>query len=148
MSTTATCRMRMQISADRIQDRRYWTRALSTRVASTSSLATTNMSRPTSSKTVFSLTKYSRAIFGNPESPQGGQIPRGDFDWHHHTQPTIRLLLETRKSPEGVPEQMRLRVVWSVSNSRHVPAASNIRTNHQQENVIFVRPLVRVVSVR
>ncbi|KAL5523884.1 hypothetical protein ACEPAG_8057 [Sanghuangporus baumii] len=92
------------------------------------------MSRTTSSKNIFTLTKYSRATSRQQDNLQGSQMPKGDCDWQHHTQPVLRLLLETRKSAQGVPEQMRLRIVWSVSNG-HAPAANNKMP--QQENVIF-----------
>ncbi|KAL5507175.1 hypothetical protein ACEPAH_6631 [Sanghuangporus vaninii] len=92
------------------------------------------MSGTTSSKNIFTLTKYSRAVSKQQDNLQGSQMTNGDCDWQHHTQPVLRLLLETRKSAQGVPEQMRLRIVWSVSNA-HAPAANNKMP--QQENVIF-----------
>ncbi|KAL5485103.1 hypothetical protein ACEPAI_7745 [Sanghuangporus weigelae] len=92
------------------------------------------MSRTTSSKNIFTITKYSRATSKQQDNLQGSQMPRGDCDWQHHTQPVLRLLLETRKSAQGIPEQMRLRIVWSVSNG-HAPAMNNKMS--QQANVIF-----------
>lgn len=53
------------------------------------------------SKETFRLTKFSNATFKNTPGAQHSQ------DWHHFTQPSIRLLLERDE------QSVRLRVVWN-----------------------------------
>ncbi|KAH8119262.1 hypothetical protein DFH11DRAFT_1501002 [Phellopilus nigrolimitatus] len=60
------------------------------------------------SKNIFVLTKYSRAVFKQPDGNQNSQASK-DCDWHHHTQPNLRLLLESRRCNQGGPESIRLR---------------------------------------
>ncbi|KAI5123684.1 hypothetical protein M0805_001712 [Coniferiporia weirii] len=78
------------------------------------------MAQPLQSKNIFTLTKYSRAVFQQLNNSRVAQA------WHHHTQPTLRLLLELRKSPQGVPESARMRVVWTVSKASDRPSQENV----------------------
>ncbi|THH09384.1 hypothetical protein EW145_g2046 [Phellinidium pouzarii] len=83
------------------------------------------MAHQPTSKNIFTLTKYSRAVF----KQDGSQMRQF---WHHHTQPTLRLLLEMRKSVQGVLESARIRVVWTVDRGTAFP-----NNKSSQENVII-----------
>ena len=70
------------------------------------------MSLYTTTTATYELLKYSRA-YGQSNNPASSQA---ELEWQHFANPVIRLMLDTKKSPEGRLESYRLRIVWTFSN--------------------------------
>lgn len=71
---------------------------------------TMSLSTSTTSTTAYTLTKYSRAY------PSASRAQDSEAEWQHFTNPTIRLILEMRKSSSGELESYRSRVLWSLNS--------------------------------
>ncbi|KAF7793873.1 hypothetical protein EIP86_004995 [Pleurotus ostreatoroseus] len=69
-----------------------------------------SLSTSTTSTSAYILTKYSRAY------PSASKIQESDAEWQHFTNPTIRLVLDMRKSSSGELESYRCRVLWCLSS--------------------------------
>ncbi|KAK7685130.1 hypothetical protein QCA50_011493 [Cerrena zonata] len=69
------------------------------------------MSLSTVTSAAYILTKYSRSY-----PPTNSRPASTDNDWQHFTNPTIRLLLDIRKTYSGDLESYRMRVVWSIDS--------------------------------
>lgn len=78
------------------------------------------------------LVKYSST---RPRGLENSQTPDTDFQWHHYTQPFLRLLLEVTpgKEAQGSPDSIRLRVVWTPEQD--IPSESGSAV---QNNIILV----------
>lgn len=68
------------------------------------------MSLSTTSTTAYTLAKYSRFFPSSSGSQENGE------EWQHFTNPTIRLILDMRKSAGGDLESYRCRVIWSLNS--------------------------------
>ncbi|KAI0746064.1 hypothetical protein C8Q76DRAFT_705979 [Earliella scabrosa] len=66
----------------------------------------------TTTTATYELLKYSRA-YGQSNNPASSQA---ELEWQHFANPVIRLMLDTKKSPEGRLDSYRLRIVWTFSN--------------------------------
>ena len=89
------------------------------------------MSAPT--RTVYSLEKYSRAT---PHEKQGGK--GFELEWHHHTTPVLRLLLEIRRTHAGNVESARMRVVHTRMSS------ANGTSTHENTVLVSTRYLSEI----
>lgn len=96
-------------------------------------LSTTMSTMPTM-RTAYNLIKYSRA------TPRESQSGRGlELDWHHCTEPVLRLLLEIRRTPSGIPDSTRMRVVWTrVSNGTSHENTVLVSSRVHDSETIFV----------
>ena len=83
------------------------------------------MSLSTTSTTAYTLIKYSRC------RPLSG-AKQANEEWQHYTNPTIRLVLDMKKSASGAIESYRCRVLWSLS-------MENDGMDVEQSVVTFVR---------
>lgn len=80
------------------------------------------MSLSTTSTTAYTLSKYSRS---HP-LPGAKQV---NEEWQHYTNPTIRLVLDMKKSASGVIESYRCRVLWSLgAGSDAIDVEQNVVT--------------------
>lgn len=66
------------------------------------------MSLSTTSTTAYTLSKYSRSY----PPPGAKQV---NEEWQHYTNPTIRLVLDMKKSASSTIESYRCRVLWYLS---------------------------------
>ena len=69
------------------------------------------MSLSTTTTAAYILTKYSRSYPTTTSRPTPSES-----DWQHFTNPTIRLVLDVRKSRLGELESYRMRVIWSIDS--------------------------------
>ena len=73
----------------------------------------TIMSMSTTSTATYILAKYSRAYPTSASSTQ--EI---DAEWQHFTNPTVRLILDMKKSGNGELESYRVRILWSLNTGQ------------------------------
>ncbi|KAJ6502077.1 hypothetical protein C8R45DRAFT_975284 [Mycena sanguinolenta] len=67
----------------------------------------------TTETTTYVLEKYSRAY--TPKQPSGSS------EWQHFTNPVLRLILDSKLSPEKTADSsLRMRVVWTMDNNQEV----------------------------
>lgn len=85
------------------------------------------MSMSTTSTATYILVKYSRAY---PNAHSNGTQEQ-DVEWQHFTNPTIRLILDIKKSGNGELESYRVRILWSLN-------AGQDGMDVDQRDVIFV----------
>jgi hypothetical protein len=64
-------------------------------------------SSSTTETTTYVLEKYSRAY--TPKKASGGS------EWQHFTNPVLRLILDSKLSPEKANSSMRMRIVWTMN---------------------------------
>ncbi|KAJ6531243.1 hypothetical protein B0H19DRAFT_1082183 [Mycena capillaripes] len=65
------------------------------------------LSSSTTETTTYMLEKYSRAYF--PKKDSGGS------EWQHFTNPILRLILDSKLSPERTDSSLRLRIIWTMN---------------------------------
>jgi len=85
----------------------------------------TMSSHSTTATATYVLQKYSRSYPPTKEN--------NNSEWQHFTNPTIRLILDIKKSSDAKLESVRLRIIWSMN-------ASNDDLSDRNE-VVFVRIL-------
>ncbi|KAK7472646.1 hypothetical protein VKT23_000759 [Stygiomarasmius scandens] len=66
-------------------------------------------SHSTTATTTYVLQKYSRSYPSTKEN--------NNSEWQHFTNPTIRLVLDIKKSSDAKLESVRLRIIWSMNAS-------------------------------
>ncbi|KAI0779300.1 hypothetical protein C8Q74DRAFT_1199274 [Fomes fomentarius] len=65
----------------------------------------------TTTTATYEIAKYSRA-YSHSTNPASLQT---ELEWQHFANPVIRLIMDTKKTPEGHLASFRLRVVWTFS---------------------------------
>ncbi|KAJ6490640.1 hypothetical protein C8R47DRAFT_1123083 [Mycena vitilis] len=70
------------------------------------------LSSSTTETTTYMLEKYSRAY--SPKKASGGS------EWQHFTNPVLRLILDSKLSPDTPDSSMRLRIVWTMNGGAGV----------------------------
>jgi hypothetical protein len=93
------------------------------------------MPHSTTGTTVYTLAKYSRAYpskraaqRAQKESQNASELAS---EWQHFTNPTIRLVLDVKSTPNDGIESVRLRILWQI-NSEMDSGYNN------QQDVVFV----------
>lgn len=84
------------------------------------------MSVSTTSTLTYLLSKYSRA-----QLSQDSGVRELEAEWQHFTNPTIRLVLDIKKSGKGELESYRVRIIWSLN-------AAQDSMDVDQQDVLFV----------
>ncbi|KAJ7311529.1 hypothetical protein DFH08DRAFT_927211 [Mycena albidolilacea] len=62
--------------------------------------------------TTYALEKYSRAYTSKK--------PTGTSEWQHFTNPVLRLILDSKLSPERANSSLRMRIVWTMEGNQDV----------------------------
>ncbi|KAJ7864815.1 hypothetical protein B0H14DRAFT_430402 [Mycena olivaceomarginata] len=62
--------------------------------------------------TTYALQKYSRAYTSKK--------PTGSSEWQHFTNPVLRLILDSKLSPERANSSLRMRIVWTMEGNQDV----------------------------
>ncbi|KAJ7311511.1 hypothetical protein DFH08DRAFT_1045438 [Mycena albidolilacea] len=62
--------------------------------------------------TTYALEKYSRAY--------ASKKPTGSSEWQHFTNPVLRLILDSKLSPESANSSLRMRIVWTMEGNQDV----------------------------
>lgn len=93
------------------------------------------MPHSTTGTTSFILAKYSRAYPSKRTAQRAQKEPQNGSEmaseWQHFTNPTIRLVLDVKSTPDDGIESVRLRILWQI-NSEVDPGYNN------QQDVVFV----------
>ncbi|KAJ7286292.1 hypothetical protein C8J57DRAFT_1708613 [Mycena rebaudengoi] len=87
----------------------------------------------TTETTTYMLEKYSRAYSSKKET--------GNSEWQHFTNPVLRIILDTKRSPEKA-ESFRLRIVWTMNGGSSSSSAD------QQEVVLEDLDLLAFSSLK
>jgi hypothetical protein len=84
----------------------------------------------TTETTTYMLEKYSRAYSSKKET--------GNSEWQHFTNPVLRIILDTKRSPEKA-ESFRLRIVWTMNGGSSSSSAD-------QQEVVLVCPAALFIT--
>jgi hypothetical protein len=87
-------------------------------------------STTTTATRVMTLTKYSRS-YPSLKSASQQESEVTDPGWQHFVNPTIRMVLDVRKSCKGDLESFKLRIIWRMGSD-------NDSMDIDQREVIFV----------
>lgn len=93
------------------------------------------MQRSTTSTSSHILTKYSRSHPSPSASSHDETQNAAEVEWQHFTNPTIRLVLDIKKTSSGDLESVRLRVLWYMYSG-------GTFGHENTEPVVFVRASV------
>lgn len=96
------------------------------------------MAHSTTSTSTFILHKYSKS-YPKQDNSQNQLAAPDSASWQHFTNPTIRLVLDIRKSNTGDLESVRLRIIWAIDVDND--AGSQVTRSANANELVLVRAL-------